>query len=518
MTSPAAQRPLPGLAGAARWAFVTLPSLVVLVSVPFDLLPWLRGPAPYPPEWQWGYRTDPTRLPAVAVAISLAVLGLVAASFSPALRRRPPQTARWLVLAAVLLGWALPLALLAREPAGALRTLLARTLSRSITSYLTVAVSEDARDPLAFLRHHADLLPELAQTAKHAATHPPGAVLYYRAMVGACEWSPALTEAILGMAGTTPRDYPPPLTRPARAGALLGVLLLDLAGALAAWPIARLALALGLERLAAARLALLWAVLPGPALMTPRVDQALALLVSVFAVLLLGALRPRSAWARVGRAALAGATGGIALFISYGSVVFLATTSLAALAAAAAAPSVTDTPGGTKPRAAGWRAAATLSLVSAAVAIALGFGLPALLGHEPLRAMCRALAIHREAYTAPRSYWLWLVFNPLDLALFLGPPVAALALWRAVSGLRRALSGAALEPAARFGLVTVAAVLTLVLLGVTRGEVGRIWIPLMPALLVGAVGQGDARDSRGMLAIATLVAALTLALGARWNV
>ncbi len=39
-------------------AAILLASIVVLVSIPFDLIPMLRGPAPYPPEWQWAFRPE----------------------------------------------------------------------------------------------------------------------------------------------------------------------------------------------------------------------------------------------------------------------------------------------------------------------------------------------------------------------------------------------------------------------------------------------------------------------------
>ena len=63
-----------------------------------------------------------------------------------------------------------------------------------------------ARDPLAFLRAHARLLPQLTQGRKHAATHPPGPVLWYRGALALCERSPALTEALLAVAGVERRD------------------------------------------------------------------------------------------------------------------------------------------------------------------------------------------------------------------------------------------------------------------------------------------------------------------------
>ena len=201
-----------GLLGAPALLLTAL-SLAALAAIRFDLLPWLRGPAPYPPEWQWAYRPIALARLAPALLVALALLACLAASASRWARERPRAAARWLLVAASLGGVAFQLALLEREPQGALRALMAHAVSPSISSYHTVAVSEDARDPLAFLRAHARLLPQLTQGRKHAATHPPGPVLWYRGALALCERSPALTEALLAVAGVERA------TRRARRGA-----------------------------------------------------------------------------------------------------------------------------------------------------------------------------------------------------------------------------------------------------------------------------------------------------------
>ena len=487
-----------------RRTVILLASLVVLISAPFDLIPMLRGPAPYPPEWQWAFRAEGPSQPLLAApACALGLLALLVASGAAWARRRPSVARRALVTGAVLLGCGLQLGLLVREADNPLRSLLSRTRSRSFTSYHAVAISPEARDPSSFLRHHAERLPELARSAKHTATHPPGPVLYYRAVLALCESSPSLTDGLLTAAGVPDREFRPPATRAARAAALLGALLLGLLGALAAWPIAHLALALGVEGLAAARLAILWALLPGPALMTPQFDQALALPVVAATGLLLaasGAKRCRPVWA-----ILAGLLGGVALFTSYGAAAFLAIGGFAALATA----------GGSR---AGLRRSAGLATLAAAAAGLVAFGLPALLGHQPVRAMLTALTIHREMYTAPRSYALWLVFNPLDLALFLGVPVAAAGLLLLPWALRRSAPDAPRVPMDRFRLAVFAGVVVLLALGVTRGEVGRIWIPLMPLLLVASLGGRSSPDRTEALLQGTLLAALTLTIGSYWIV
>jgi hypothetical protein len=261
-----------------------------------------------------------------------------------------------------------------------------------------------------------------------------------------------------------------------------------------------MATALGVGEPSATRLALLWALLPGPALQVPQFDQALALPVVAAAVLLLKAGQARSFPAAARRATLAGALGGLALFVSYGSAAFLVIAGVAVLAGA-----------GTS-----LRRSAILAGVAAAVAGLAAFGLPALLGHDPARALFTALSIHREIYTAPRGYAVWLLFNPLDFALFVGVPVAVTGLLVLLRTLGRVVGRAGADPINRFRLASLAAVTGLLVLGVTRGEVGRIWIPLMPLVLVASLG-GTSRPGRvESLVDGFLLGAFTLAMGSYW--
>lgn len=471
-------------------------TLVGLAAVASDVAPWVRGPAPYPPEWQWLRRDTPATGPlAPALAVAAAVLGVLALSHTERARRAPRRAAATIVAGAVALGFFFQLAVLELEPEGALQAVLNQTVYRTATSYFTVATSDDAREPLAFLRRHHELLPELRKTGKHASTHPPGAVLYFRGLLALFEHSPALTRAVLETAGfdeVNPRRPRPQHTPPARAAALTGGLLIGLLGAATAWPIAAFAGRAGSEPLEAARVAVLWALLPGPVLMAPMLDQALCLPVAAATACL--ATAAVSAQPRAWRwAALAGLFGGLAVFVSYGAPVFLAFGGVAALVLAASAPR-----------------AVRLAAIAAAVTAGLWL-LPAALGHRPLASLTTALAIHRDEYTLPRSYALWLLFNVVDLALFLGAPVAVA--W----GLRtaRAMVHRPRDPVDRMRRATALALTAILLSGQTRGEVGRIWLPLVPTLLVAAF----ARPSRGeALVCAACLAALTVTIAVFWQV
>jgi hypothetical protein len=488
-----------------RWLTILVTSLAVAAVIPLDLLPWLRGPAPYPPEWQWGYRANgPARSLWTAVLLAAAVLALLAATGTRWARRRP-RAAAALLTAAIAVGWGLQLAALERDPAGPLRALMARALSPSISSYLTVAV-EEGRDPRALLETHATRLPALLATAKHAATHPPGPILFYRAAIGLCERSPALTDALLRAADVRRRESQTAERRAARAGGLLGALALGLLGVLTLWPLALLAETLGLDTLAAARVGLLWTLVPGLVVMSPALDAATALPVTASALLLARATRADSRRSLVSGAVVAGVCGAIALFTSYGSAAFLGIAGGAVVAWAS---------GDARTRSRAFAASALVAAVTATIAL----GLPAALGHQPLLAMRTALGLHRAAFTLPRSYALWLVFDPLDLAIFTGLPIVVAGLWAMRRTIRRLFAAGSLPALDRFRLGVFVGIVALVLAGVVRGEVGRILIPLMPFVLVSSVAEGGSSpDVDEALGLGALLAVLTLAIDAYWVV
>ena len=261
--------------------------------------------------------------------------------------------------------------------------------------------------------------------------------------------------------------------------------------ALACVPIASLLRSLGMERLDAARAAALWPLVPGAALMSPQFDQALALPVAG-AVALLARAHARDG-TRADRASpcAAGAAGFAASFVSYGAVAYVAIGAVAVGVALA------------RPRE--WTQAVALAAGAAVACLAVTIAL----GHEPLAAARTALAFHREAYTAPRSYALWLLWNPLDLALFLGAPLAAIGIAR--------LAARPADAAARFRLAIASGIAALLLTGTVRGELGRIGVPLMALLLPAALGD-RALAARDATLLAALLAVLAILIRARWMV
>jgi len=146
--------------------------------------------------------------------------------------------------------------------------------------------------------------------------------------------------------------------------------------------------------------------------------------------------------------------------------------------------------------------------------VALGAGglllvwaLVSLAGFDYIAGMQRALGHHATGVNASRSRGLYLVASPYTFSLWLGLPV--------VLG---AIAGARSPAVWRLGLVLLVTVATLVLLGITRGETERLWLPLAPFfVLLAAVGWSRTPRPRleGVAAVgltvlgAPLLAALT---------
>lgn len=119
------------------------------------------------------------------------------------------------------------------------------------------------------------------------------------------------------------------------------------------------------------------------------------------------------------------------------------------------------------------RAVACAAAVAIGV-IAVNAALALAVGYDPVATLRATDAVYRRT-TAARPYIYWLFGSPVAWAAMLGLPTATLAL--------RALAAA--EPAA---LALAAVVITGSVLGFTKGETERIWLPFVPLACVAAAG------------------------------
>jgi hypothetical protein len=282
---------------------------------------------------------------------------------------------------------------------------------------------------------------------------------------------------------------------------------------LTCWPVARLAEAAGVGSKAAASVAILWVLCPAASFFFG--DSLLTFLVTSWAALVCAAFRRVHLIGQCLLGLASGAVAGTACFVSFAAPPMLVATGVGAL-------------GLTAIGAGAWRRTVRVATF-AVIGFLIVCGIPMAFGYDAVGTVREALRIHHAQYTAPRSYTTWLRYNLLDFSLFLGWPIVAVAV-TAVAGWLwsgRRCDHDRFQP---FRLLAVMAVtvLALDLAGVTRGEVGRLWMPLMPMTMVGTLvaasgavnrdGPSSAeRDHNAQVVLlGVLLAIMTLAISMSW--
>jgi hypothetical protein len=463
-------------------------SAALAVAVALQL-PFANGPA----EWEWAYR--PPRLERWEAPALVAALLVGLAAF--AARR---ERVRGALTATVVLGVLFTFGLVRAQPGGFGRVVEALASRHSFGYLYDAALAPPTGELL------ADFPEASRHLNQHARTHPAGALLAVRAvdtlgrrlqtLAGGGE--PGLVAAAreaLERERQRARDRrrPAPASLPSPWTASLLAVLLPALSAAAALPLHALARALGLSPARALTAAALWMLVPARSLFTPSLDQALPLPLVAAAWLAAGDGRVRPAGAGLCLAA--------SCFASYGSLVAVPLVAAVALAGGAGEPATA----GRGPNPWRWRAVPWLAAGFLAPWLALGL----LAGYDPWASFASAMAEHRAIAVAGRGYLTWLLWNPYDFALLLGPPVVLLALVAAYSRPARPLAA---PLAAWWGTLLV-----LWLSGGVRGEVGRIWLLFMPFACLFAASALERREAPRpgpLLAAAAPEAVLALALAA----
>lgn len=450
---------------------------MVLIYLISTRVPFANGPS----EWQWPYR--PFGLGGIQTGLGLILAAALMIPLVHWMAHDRPTDWRWALPLLMLLGWAVPLLLARAQPGGFQRVFDALASRHTFGYVFDAGLAPDSRALL------ADWPAASAGLNQHSRTHPPGPLLAVRALdllgrrlppdpKGERGLMSSAAESLRREVGRVahrnrPRDRP--LVRktlsgfPAPGTLVLLAFLLPLASALTAWPLHRLALGLGLAPGAALLAAALWLTVPARSVFTPSLDQALPLLAVTAAWLAVSGSSDSGRW----RTVLAGGLLALAVFFSYG---YLAVAPLVGLLALTARP-------------ASWR-----SSWKSATLLAAGFLLPWIAlalfaGYDPWASFRTAVEQHREIAVASRSYGTWLAWNLYDFQLLLGPAVLALA---ALSLAGREEEG--WSPAhAALAWGWWALLLVLAVSGSVRGEVGRIWLFLMPFACILAAGEAVRR-------------------------
>ena len=459
-------------------------------------------PLGVPGEWEWlraqGWPSfDGLCLAAIGVAV---YSGFVAIGMRTLARRASRRIeAIWLtglLTTAIAVQVIIPMA---AAPGYDLSKWAAVNYLSGSAGYFKIARREAAGDPWKFLAKYPQWIRE--QDSLHIGTHPPGLIAVQCILMGIMERSsgaagflldhmPASVEAGFRVFGD---NDPEPLTRGDRATLYATALLTLLTCAGTVVPLYLLARA-ALPAHAAWAAAALWPLAPAVNLFQPVADTSYPLVSTSALALAAWATRLTKRSGRPASAAivLALAAGMLMAIGMFFTLAFLPVGLIVALVV------------GLQPSAS-WRARAFLIL-----AIGMGF-LTVLLcgwavtGADPIVIGRWNLYHHARFYDEyPRTYRLWLVVNPIELAIALGLPSVVLCL----AGIF-VPRGVPLSVWATLLVLAIANVI-----GRNLGEVARLWMLYMPPLLVGA-GYGCALVSSKPAALAGSTALLgtqTLAL------
>jgi hypothetical protein len=468
-----------------------------LVSLVLIAVVSRRVPLGVPGEWEWLR----VKFPPVWQSLCLASLGVAAYAGFVALgfKALASRSSRSAESAWVIGLLAAAIAVQVIIPAGAapgydLTKWAAANYLPGSAGYFKVARQQAVRDPWKFLADYPQWIRD--QDSLHIGTHPPGLIVVQCVLIGVMERQPSLASFLLdhmpravdqGFRVFTERD-PQPLTGADRAALYATALLTLLACAGTVVPLYLLArVALGAP--AAWATAALWPLAPAANLFQPVADAAYPLLSTSALALAAWAARSqmRSGWPAFAGNLLAIASGTVMALGMFFTLAFLPVGLIVALVVCFQQP-------------ASWRSRALLIL-----AIGLGFTTIvlcgwAVVGANPFVIGSWNLYHHARFYDDyPRTYRLWLVVNPVELAIALGLPSVV---WCLV---------ALLAPRG-MPLVVWLTLLVLVLTNLTgrnMGEVARLWMLYMPPLLVGA-GYGFDRWVRKPAPLAASIALLGL--------
>lgn len=470
---------------------IAVVTLVLSVSVAFDLFPPLRGPN----EWRWPY-VIPSRPQRHLVPAVIAMAYVAAVTFWGTRLRRAAGGAwerRAFLLLVVLSVPVIQASLYAVRDPGVLEQPFYRTVSPRSNGVFTVGSAID--DPIRYLQDYPQLMPTFPI---HPRRYPPGLPLLFYGARSALELVPQASRVIASPLRRLQCHNLPlmRMTDPQIASSLVQIALPVICG-LTILPI------YGLARRTAGKQVALWAaalypLVPSFNLWFARWDAFYALLAATTWLLFyVGLVETR--WAPL---AASGLLLSVASWLSFGCLALLLPMiswgalwlfkhrdawSWEGLAAGALAFGV--------------------GLMSVWVSYRVAFGVGFL-------DVWRASML--EHLGLGRSYWVWLGYHIYDFFAFLGAPLAMLflvALWRAFRGFR---SDDAL-------LLPIGFALGLILLdlsGMSQGEAARVWLFLTPFATIATASGLEALANRlpQVVAVFSLLAVQLLAFNASLSV
>lgn len=162
---------------------ICLLTVTFCVAIGFDITPYLRGPAPYPPDWRWEYYFVNTFSKIWLPLVIIFIICLLWRKSSLFIKKKREKQ---LLILLVVLSFLFQLAVLYYSRSG-VTVLLHRIINPDMNGYFTAAVS--LRDIPRFL---AGFNEAVLQLPMHAQGHPPGAILFFWVINKAVSFFPVI--------------------------------------------------------------------------------------------------------------------------------------------------------------------------------------------------------------------------------------------------------------------------------------------------------------------------------------
>jgi len=471
---------------APRWLWTVWGlALLLTIGLALNISPWLLGDA----DWRWRHvpLIDFTNLAYVALLLAI-YIGLAAILWRWALQGTHPQRGWWIVAYVSMASLVIQVATQTISSPDPFSSLMLRTTSPFLSGYHDAALEvEDVSD---FLRRFPEIAPNYLP---HPQRHPPGLILYFVSLERWFEQFPALATQITKIlrryrCEQWPLLYASDAQYAAAAGGLLTLWL----NALAAIPLYAAGRSL-IGRSAALAAVLITPLIPGYILWAGIWDQAFVIVTTLTLWLLDQALRLHRSWAWWA----AGVLLSLASFFTYAMLVLVGFVVIYTLLRLYLPREFqrASLPQGL------WNSLGFLiGLTSVWLAYWLAFGVTF------IEVYAATTAAH---FAMSTRYVLRLIYNPYDFVLFLGYGLGLLwlaAVWQTVTD-RTSLDERLTSPRRSLVLAFTLTMSLLTLSGVSRAEVGRVWVFLMPLAVLAAftVEHGPAHSIRHWIMTAALL-------------
>jgi len=153
------------------WIFLL--TTIFSLSIAFDLSPYLRGPAPYPPDWRWSYLFINT-FSKLWFPLTIAVSILFVVYITEEMQLKTIFKNKFIALIVlVLLSLLFQLSVIYFSRAG-LGVLLHRIIDPNLNGYFTTSLH--IKNITIFLKNYSQ---NVLSYSMHAQGHPPGAILFF---------------------------------------------------------------------------------------------------------------------------------------------------------------------------------------------------------------------------------------------------------------------------------------------------------------------------------------------------